>query len=374
MNEKHLHEISYVDDNHYRLVLLCRQLRLNVVNPDHYVVEKQEYRDRYKVSLGDQQFYIPINDFNRFWLDIEKNPDVVKTELGDSIWAPKDVFFPVRVRPSPGDIQFTIDETDDFYSLMGIDYTNVEDRVRGLMTAVSQAIRDTARFVNEEMSKVNLNTDIVKDFDGIVTYRTETGRKFKLELCLDKIKPIDEGNGNIVIQRTPITQEDLETYFPNAGSKVIGQLDLVNNLVRTVFESKRIAENEDLTRYAEMLINGVLIPPFLDQNITYIAFGGRDDWSSMGKETPNNKACFVYLDQEVDRIFKLLESIPLQEGVEVWSIDLDTFAIFGRKDNKVVTPALQGYTEDILKNYSQGFERTLTNRMTLLDSPHIFKA
>lgn len=374
MNEKHLHEITYVDDNHYNLVLLCRHLRLIVLNPEQYTVEKQEHLDRYKVSLGNQLFFIPLNDYNRFLLDLDKNIDKLVTEIGDSIWAAPGVYYPIRVRPGAALSTFTIDEADPFYELMGVDFTNVEDRIRGLMTAVSQSIRDTARFVNKEMSEVSLNTDIVKDFDGIVTFRTETGRNFKLELCLDKVLPVDENNDKIEIQRTPITPEDLATYFPNAGERVLGQLRLVNDLVRTVFDSKRIAESEELTRYAETLVNGVLVPPFLDQNITYISFGGRDDWSSMGKETPNNKACFVYLDQEVDRIIKLLEEIPLEEGVEVWSIDLDTFAIFGRKDNKVVTPALQGYVEGILKPYSQGFEKTLTARLNLLDSPHIFKA
>lgn len=374
MNEKHLHEITYVDNNHYRLVVLCRHLRLKVENPEQYAVEKQEHLDRYKVSLGNQQFYIPAEAYNRFWVDIEKDIDAVAMEIGDSIWAAKDVFFPLRVRPAPGEIVFTVDETDDFYSLMGIEFINVENRIRGVMTAASHVIRDIARFVNKEMSEVALNTDIVKDFDGILTYRTETGRKFKLDLCLDKVKPVDDSNDNIVIQRTPITPEDLKTYLPNAGEKILGQLKTINDAVAAMFQSKRIAENEELMHYAEILLNGVLVSLFLDQNINYITFGGRDDWSSMGKETPNNKACFVYLDQEVDRIFKLLEEIPLEEGVEVWSIDLDTFAIFGRKDNKVVTPALQGYVEGILKPYSQGFEKILTARMSLLDSPHIFKA
>lgn len=374
MNEKYLHEITYVDDNHYNLVLLCHRLRLTLVNPDHYAVEKQEHLDRYKVSLGDQLIFIPQNDYNRFLLDLSKNLDKLVTEIGDSMWAAPGVHYPIRIRPAVTISDFTVDESDPFYELMGIDYSNVEDRVRSLMTAVSQSIRDTARFINKEMSEVALNVDIIKDFDGILTFRTEPGRNFKLELCLDKVLPVDENNDKIEIQRTPITPEDLATYFPTMGGKVIGQLRLVNDLVRSVFDSKRIMETEELTRYAEMLVNGVLIPPFLDQNITYISFGGRDDWSSMGKETPNNKACFVYLDQEVDRIFKLLEEIPLEEGVEVWSIDLDTFAIFGRKDNKVVTPALQGYVEGILKPYSQGFEKTLTMRLSLLDSPHIFKA
>lgn len=373
MNEKQLHEIAFVDANHQNLYYLCLALRLKVVDPDHFVVEKQEYRDRYKVSLGDQLFYIPVNDYNRFWLKLDKSISNAAAEIAESHW---DYSLPVKHRQAIdlGTTEFAIDETDDFYSLMGFDFTDVEDRMTGLTKAAAQSIITTAQLINKEMEKVLLDTNIVKDFDAVITFRTEPGRNFGLEMCFDKIKPIDAGNDNIVIQRTPITEEDLKTYFPTTHEKITVQLNLVNSLVKAMFESKRIVKSEELTKYAEMLVNGVIVKQFLDQNINYIAFGGRDDWSSFGKETPNNQACFVYLDQEVDKIFKLLDSIPLQEGVEVWSIDLDTFAIFGRKDNKVVTPALQGYTADILKEYSQGFERVLTIRMSLIDSPHIFKA
>lgn len=373
MKEKQLHEIAFVDANHQNLYYLCMALHVKVVDPEHFAVEKQEYRDRYKVSLGDKLFYIPVNDYNRFWLQLDTNFDNTVAGIAESQW---DLSLPVKIRPGTdiNSIQFGVDESDGFYSLLGIDYTNVDDRMAGLTKAAAQCIITTAQLINKEMEKVLLDTSIVKDFDAIITFLTEPGRNFGLQLCLDKIKPIDAGNEEIVIPRTPITEEDFKTYFPTAHEKITVQLNMINDLVKGMFESKRIAESEELTKYAEMLVNGVIVKQFLDQNINYIAFGGRDDWSSFGKETPNNKACFAYLDQEVDKIFKLLDGIPLQEGVEVWSIDLDTFAIFGRKDNKVVTPALQGYTADILKDYSQGFERVLTMRMSLIDSPHIFKA
>lgn len=373
MKEKQLHEINFVDANHQNLYYLCLALHLKVVDPEHFAVEKQEYRDRYKVSLCKHLFYIPANDYNRFWLELDSNFDKVVAEINESLW---DTSLPIKLRPACNIniIENTIDETNDFYSLLGIDFTNVDDRMGGLTKAAAQCIVTTAQLINKEMEKVLLDTSIIKDFDAIITFRTEPGRDFDLQLCFDKIKPVDAGNEEIVIQRTPITEEDLKTYFPTGHEKITVQLNLINSLVKALFESKRIAESEELTKYAEMLVNGVIVKQFLDQNIDYIAFGGRDDWSSFGKESPNNKACFVYLDQEVDKIFKLLDNIPLQEGVEVWSIDLDTFAIFGRKDNKVVTPALQGYTANILKDYSQGFERVLTMRLSLIDSPHIFKA
>jgi hypothetical protein len=373
MNEPHLHEMTFEDDNHYNLYLMFRHLRMKVVNPEKYSVEKQEYLGRYKVSLGDQLIYIADDLYGKFWVELSKNLAGVAQEMYESVWS---VNQPDKIRPNVDvlDVPFTINEEDEFYSLMGIDYTNVENRIRGLMTATTKTIAEIALILNKEMAAVALDTNIVKDFDAIVTFRSEPGRKFKAELCFDKVLPIDPANDGLEIQRTPITAEDLKTYMPNAGEKVVSRLDHINGLVRSVFESKRIAEVETLTKYAETLINAVLLPPFLDQNVTFFQFGGRDDWSSVGKETPNNKVCFEYLDKEVDKLFKMLEGIPLQEGVEVWSIDLDTFAIFGRKDNKVVTPALQGYTENILLPMSQGFERVFTMRLGLIDSPHIFKA
>lgn len=373
MNASQLHEINFVDDTHYNLTYLCIRLQLKVVNPEHYAVEKQEEQDRYKVSLGNQAFFIPVKDYGRFCLELEKDIESVIAEVGESIW---DYNMPIKVRPVVDltDIPFTIDESDEFYSLMGIDYTNVEQRLRGLMTAATHTIKEIAAILNKEMSAVALNTDIVKDFDAILTFNTELGRNFNMHLCMDKVLPIDLANIDLEIPRTPITPEDLKTYLPDAGEKVKSRLEYINGLVRSVFESKRIAESPELTRYAEMLINGVLVSQFLEQNVTFFQFGGRDDWSSLGKETPNNVACFKYLDEQTEKLFELLNSIPLQEGVDVWSLDLDTFAIFGRKDNRVVTPALQGYTANLLAPMSHGFERVFTMRLSLIDSDHIFKA
>lgn len=372
MNEEKLHEINFVDANHYSLYLFCQRLHIKVLNPGHFLVEAQEYHDRHKVSLGNQSFYILSSFLPQFWLILDQAESDGWSSLEEMVYEDTQV----RLRPAI-DMKgqtFELDITDPSYSLTGLDYVSVESRIKGLMTTVSSTIREIATIVNKEMNTVALDSDIVKDFDGIMTFSTELGSKFNMELCFDKVPPVDENNDKIEIMRTPITAEDLKTYFPTAGDKIQSRLGHINDLVRSVFQSKRIAEIKELSDYAEILINGVLIPPFLDQNVNYVSFGGRDDWSSAGKETPNNVACFKYLDVEVDKLFKLLESIPLEEGVEVYSIELDTFAIFGRKDNKVVTPALQGYVENILKPYSQGFERVLTQRLSLLDSPHVFKS
>lgn len=380
MSEQHLHELHFADDKHFNLYLFCRHLKLNLVNPEYFGIEHQEYQDRYKVSIGNYLFYISTKSINSVWMALAKQEagiyDVLQKSLNDGDRFEYKNGTEFGFRPAIDIKQFTdlVNEDDEFYSLIQENFTDVESRVKGLMTATSQVIRDIATIINQEMNDVALNSDIVKDFDGILTFDSPLGRDFKVHLGFDKINPVDPNNDKLEILRTPITPEDLKTYFPTAGDKIQSRLNHVNGLVASVFESKRIAGSKSLADYAAALINGVILKPFLDQNVNYISFGGRDDWSSMGKDTPNNIACFKYLDAEVQKIYDLLESIPLEEGVEVWSIDLDTFAIFGRKDNKVVTPALQGYTQQILQPYSQGFERVLTQRLSLLDTPHIFKA
>jgi len=363
MSIKEIHEINFVDEKHYDVYLLTLHLHLDVGNSELFSIEEQEYKDRYKVSLGTKSFYVPKDLIDTFWKLLENASylDVEELMKQEKITWIHNVIIDSVVSTSMED-------------LVGEDFVSVERRASGLATAAGGVIREISKLINEQMEIVNKDTSIVKDFDGILTFNTELGKDFNIRLCFDKVPPIYPEIDKFVIQRTDILPEDLETYFGEVGKKINSRLAHINSLVGDFFASKKLSDSKDLTEYGESLINHTLIMAFLSQHITFISFGGKDDWRSNSTETPNNKACFVYLDQEVDKIFKLLDGIPKEEGVEVYSIDIDTFAIFGRKDNKVVTPALQGYTENILNHYSQGFERVLTNRLTHIDSDYIFKA
>jgi len=376
MKELSIHEIDFKNEAHYNLFLFAKQLQLNVADPSHYAEVELPWRDCYKVSLGDKNFYIKRDIYNKFKLALgrREEPEIeIYLEMAAS---EEDVDNAVRVRHAIDfeGREFSTESDDGFYQLESQDFIETESRVSGLMRVVTDSIRTIAKLANEEMNVVALDGNVVKDFDGIMTFTSPLGREVNLQLGFDKVPPINTTGKEIVIERTPITPEDLATYFPNVGKKIVAHLDHLNDALRVMFNSKRIAGSEYLTRYVEKLVNHVFLKSFFDQNVNYISFGGRDDWSSAGKETPNNVACFKVLDQEVDKIFKLLENIPLEEGVEVYSIDLDTFAVFGRADNKVVTPALQGITGPLIENYSQGFERVLAIRLSLLDTPHVFKA
>lgn len=373
MNEQKsplLHDINFKDAQHKNLYYFAQHLGLKVDNPSEFSIEEQEWRERYKVSLGTNQLlYLSKKLAPHFWMLLAEEDKFTLLEemLNDS---KNFAIFPKI------DVSFnTIDENTEFAKLVGEDYLNIDRRMEGLITASKGTIREIAGIINKRMEEVAEDTDIVKDFDGILTFNTGLGEEFKLELCFDKVPPVSETNNGLVIERTPITLDDLKTYLGDAGKAILTRLDHINQMVSALFNSKKIAESKELTRYVGMALNATLVRAFLDQNVTYISFGGKDDWSSNGKETPNNKACFEILDAETEKLFQLLDNIPKEEGVDVYSVDIDTFGVFGRNNNnKVVTPVLEGYTEQILKDYSQGFERVLSLRLAQLDTPYIFRA
>ncbi|QGH72072.1 hypothetical protein N1M2_209 [Klebsiella phage N1M2] len=367
MNEK---EFEFESDNHYNLYAFAELTQKKVFEDSAFKVENQDYHDRYKVSLGGYIWYVAAKFIGKFWLMLEQ---CEYQQLEAIIAEEKDVkegpYIPYEK------ITGDVDMSGPFYELVGEDFISVENRMSGLVKAVAQNIRETATIINEEMELVAKDGDIVKDFDGYVTFDTKLGLDFNVGLCFDKIKPIAEDNASAWIERTPITQEYLDTYFPNAGKRILGKLDQVNSLVKALFESKTVTRNPELVEYAGWLVTGTLVNAYLNQNVTYISFGGKDNWSVLGKETKNNLACFKYLDQEVEYIIKMLDGIEKTDGVDIYSMDIDTFAVFGRNfDNKVVTEALQGYVQPLLDKYSKGFEQCLATRMAMIDNQHFFKA
>lgn len=364
-------ELEFENDNHYNLYLLAQAQHLVLDSNLEFSVEKQDWQDRYKVSLGKHCWYIKTELLPEFWLILSKGgfaemAEVVKSQ--DS-----------RMRYSPSItldlVDTSFNDTDDLHQLCGEDFVRIDARMSGLIKASASVIREVATLINKEMDAIALDRNVVKDFDGILTFDSKVGTDFKVGLCFDKVAPIAEGNGSVFIERTPITEEDMKVYLPTVGDKILSRLEHINKLVKDFLDSKAVSRNTELTAYAGMAIDVTLLNAFLNQTVTYISFGGSDDWSSNGPDTPNNVACFKYLDEEIENVINMLNDIPKTEGVDLYSIDIDTFSIFGRNnDNKVVTPALQGYTETILDRYSKGFERTLATRISRVDNPHFFRA
>lgn len=357
--------------NQVDLIKLAKFLHLDVNDDEVMVTEQQVWRDRYKVSLGGNVWYIKNDAWPHFWLALNKGDYNSIGELSEG----KDELVKFRTVPLGGQIDRHFDESDPLYQLVGEDFNNIDRRMSGLVNAGAANIREIAGLINKEMEAVNKDTDVVKDFDGILTFNTPVGKDFKLELCFDKVNPVDPKNSNVEIQRTPITPEDRATYLRETGPKVVKRLNHITGMVQDLLKSEKVNSNPYLLDYTIRAVEVTLVMAFLNQTITYISFGGVDDWRPQGEETPNNKVCMQILDDEVEHLIKLLDDIPKEEGVDVYSIDMDTFAIFGRNnDNRVVTAALQGYTGDILNRYSRGFERLLAIRMGLSDNNHFFKA
>lgn len=383
MLEQQLHEIEFKDENHYNLYVFSKFLGLNVINPGFFEVTHQEWNHRYKVSIGNYNFYVIETFLPKLWLvlrasetwEFDKENEASPFELiSDKVYDEDDK--EIYLAPAVGNELVTNEFAFDgeFFELIGENYTSVEQRIEGLDKAVGATIKHVAKLINKAMENVARDVSIVKDFDGIITFTTPLGADFKLQLCLDKVAPIHDNVEDVLIERTPITEEDLNLYLKDDAKKVLSSLENVNELVRSVFRSKAVKGNSRLLKYSEYLVNTHIVKTFVTQTINFISFGGVDNWSSRGKETPNNKACFVFLDQEVDKLLDLIDSIPKEEGVDTYSIDIETFGIFGRRNNKVVTPAVPDVTAEILKHYSQGFERVLSLRLAQLDTPRVFKA
>lgn len=387
MNEQQLHEIEFQSDNHFNLYMFSALfLHQPVINPGSFKIEEQEWRDRYKVSLGDNLSWLIKSDFlPNFWLALDQGLKA-EPETGHNALKQLEnmintsgvvVLYPnIQNVDFPSDLEDPLYQ-DTFWKLTGEDYLAVDRRLEGMIKASSMTIREIAGLINKGMEAVAADTSIVKDFDGIVTFGCKLGSEFNVELCFDKVPPVSDDNNGRLIERTPITEEDALAYFSfdDTHKKIQSRLKHINDLVSALFQNEKIKSAPELFRYAELAVNLTMVKAFLDQNVNYISFGGKDNWRSDGEETPNNKACFEILDAETDKLFKLLDSIPKEEGVDVYSVDVDTFSIFGRNnDNKVVTPALQGYTEDILKPFSQGFERVFATRLALIDTQYVFRA
>lgn len=359
-------------ENQHNLSLFLKSQNLSVVESAELLIEHQEWRDRYKVSLSGHCYLIAKAYLPKFWLALNEGDynsviDVLNAHDGQISYIPlidADQLAGVK-----------LPEGEAILETLGLHYDKIDSRVSGLITATKSVITEIAHLVNREMDNTARNVNIIKDFDGILTFTSELGADFKLGLCFDKVKPIDIGNEKVVIQRTPITDEDLTMYLGESGPKVLSRLAHINKLVAEFFATTDATWNKEVRSYAELAINITILKAFFDQSITYITFGGADNWQLDAEGTPNSEACYAILDEELEHVIQFLDNIEKPEGVDSFAIDIDTYAIFGRdKDQRVVTPALQGYTEKLLNRYSQGFERLFSIRMGLNDNPHFFKA
>lgn len=360
------------EQNKYNLSLFLQAQHLPVDKDAEMIVEEQQWRDRYKVSMGQHGYHVSKQYLPKFWLSLEN------AEWGD-VLAIEDThdgrieYLPIVTPEFAATV--TLDESDPLFETEGLHYTAIDKRISGLINATKEVIPQIARTLNRRMDEVARDTSIVKDFDGIMTFVSDLGLDFKLMLGFDKVPPVNESGERIVVQRTPMTQEDFDYYLGLDAPRIQSRIDHINKLVTDVVNSRDIKWNPECADYAAKAINITILKAFLDQSITFITFGGVDDWRLLGKETPNNKVCYEILDEQINHIISELDALEKPEGVDIFSLDMETYSVFGRNfDNKVITPAIKDISDKILSRYSQGFERVLTTRMGLTDNAHFFKA
>lgn len=344
---------------------------LGVAKEPEVIIEKEEWMNRYKISLDGHTYRCKIDFFNKFWSLLEQLEyaqvldfleDPTKEELS---YVPH---IPINL------VDGSFDEST-LTTALGVNFINVDNRLHKLVTATSSTIKEIAAIINAEMDRVAKDTTIIKDCDAILTFDTELGENFEVHLCMDKISPIDEKNSGLVINRTKLTKADEQLYLSESKDKLKSRLDHVNQLVKDFILSKDVNYDDTVKKYAMNALDITIAKAFLDQKVYFITFGGLDNWSLKSEDTENNKVCSAIIDDEVNHLIAMLDNLPKEGDITIHSLDIDTFTVFGRNsDNRVLTEPLPEITSKILNRYSKGFEFVLTQRLSQLSNNHFFRA
>lgn len=247
------------------------------------------------------------------------------------------------------------------------------ERGSGVMSVAAGVIGKIATIVNEVIDRVARDGDIIKDRDVMMTFDTEFGEKFNPVICLDYIPTIIESLEPIQIVRTPMTEEDRERYFGKDADEIDRLIKQLIEVINVFYSSKLVSSSKLIKDLVVSVIDGAIVSQFLDLHIKFISFGGFDNWRLTGDLTPNSEACHAIMDVQVEEIYKFLNSIPLQEGVDYWAIDLKTLGIYGRNnENHLVTGPLVEESDAITARYCDGLVDLLKLRLSMNDNKHIF--
>lgn len=359
--EKHaLHFVNFLIKEEFKLpekdsVLLAKEV----------VFENQSYKERYKISLLNHGFIVHANFINNFLVAISTG-DHSSIHKHIATKPPLVEYTPVISMPK-GAGEATVKSEDLVQNAR-----HIELRLNGLLDQANKAITKMVTRLNEQMTRVAKDSNIVKDFDGYITFDMEIDPEIKFSLCFDKVPPVGQVGQ---INRTAITKEDADLYLGNAYPVIAEQLKFISDLCNNFLNSKTVTVSDASAKHARSLLNGTLACALVEQTIEFISFGGVDNFAITAEGNPNTNACYVYLDAQVEALIKRLEDIPLVDDVELYSIDVDTFNVYGRtNDNKVVTAILPNITDEILSQYSKGFERLFSSRLANIDNPHFFRA
>lgn len=261
----------------------------------------------------------------------------------------------------------------------------IMSRVSGVIAGVVPLVNRIGAICNHAIVEIADNGEIIKDKDAMLSFDVDLNAKpFKFIPCLDFIDPVMEKEGDVKIHRTPMTTEQLELYFPNREirEKFIQLLDQASGYINNLYESKLVKNSDAVYWMARGLVESTIVNTFMDLQSKLVSFGGRDNWGLFGDLTPNSKVCHEILDREVEYLVDYLKhKVVLDEGVtpngevDIYSVDLERFDIYGRDvNNKVITPPLIAASGHFHLRYSEGFLELFKLRLRQNDSRFVFFA
>lgn len=259
----------------------------------------------------------------------------------------------------------------------------ISARVSGLIAGSTYHIKRLASMINKCISEIANDGNIVKDKDAMLTFDIKEGTEHELCFCLDFIDPVNESeNSEIMIMRTPMTEEQKIIYFGELQEPIEASLNEVSDYLSAFFCSKLVNDSAEAKEFATSLVMGTVMTQFMNLRPMLVSFGGRDNWRLFGDLTPNSEACHEILDKEIEYLVNYLKGeVPLDgdtvltEMPDIYSVDMANFEIYPRDQyNQPIGPAMRKASEHFHMRYSEGFMELMKVRIRQSDSRHFFFA
>lgn len=340
---------------------------------DTVAIKALEWKPTVRVTFSDHIFLVQTSFIKEFWRMLDEQEYGILEMMGFDISEPR-----VSIYTATTNIKLTETFDDPFYNTIGYDYTRIEKNVENLARAISPNIMAIGKALNAHQKRIKADGNIIKDHDCKVTFDVtmdkDAERPFNMFICMDKVPPFITCREDTIITRKPV--ENPAEVFGEEWEVMGRQIDLINAQVYHLLESTN--KTECLYNYCFDMINGSLVRVILDHVIHLYDFTGDEGFGLKGEMSPNAEACHKYFDEAIGKTFEYLEKLDEErkvEGIDLYAIDIETMAIFGRtKENRTVGKSLPEESEKFINQFSSGFEQALKRRFALIDNPHFFRA
>lgn len=352
---------------------LFDHFRWDYKEADTVNIQALEWKPMVRVTFSDHIFLVQSVFIKEFWRMVDESEYGIIEMMGFDVTEPR-----LSIYTATTNIKLTENFDDPFYNTIGYDFTRIEKNVENLARAISPNIMAIGKAMNAFQKRIKEDSNFVKDHDCKITFdvKMEKGAEhpFNMFICMDKIPPFITCREDTIITRKPI--ENPAEVFGEDWAVMERQINLINNQVEAVFEN--VNKTECLYNYCFDMIKGSLVHVILDHVIHLYDFGGEEAFGLKGELTPNAEACHKYFDEAIGKTFEYLEKLGEErkvEGIDLYAMDIETMAIFGRtKENRTVGKSLGKESEEFINQFSSGFEQALKRRFGLIDNPHFFRA